>query len=372
MAAIYDAALDPALWQHCYDQMRSVVAGESMLSTLQNPTTGHATLLASNMDTTFIRAYADGWWQKDVWASGAIGRERGLAFIMSNIVPDAEWLRSEIYNDLVKPLADCRHCLGVVVDADGALGVMGFHRPTMGSNFSRTDRRRFQSLVPHIQRALQIGQKLERQDVVRHAALAAIDSLSFGLIVVDAGARPLLMNRTAERYMGPGRGMVGGNAARPIRGESIAETAAFHRLVGQATTGHSREAGAIQLSRPAPQPPLMLLVSPLVGRQAAVLGVGKAAALVLVHDPAQKAAPGHRMMQDLFGLTAAETELAGGLALGARLEEIAEEQGVKLSTIRTHLKSLLLKTDTDRQSSLVQLLTRLSLNSGHGDPGSDS
>jgi DNA-binding CsgD family transcriptional regulator len=273
-------------------------------------------------------------------------------------------MRSEIYNELVKPLADCRHCLGVIVDVGGLLGVMGFHRPTMASNFSNSDRRQFQRLVPHIQRSLQIGQKLEHQNVMRRTALSAIDSLSFGLIVVDAAARPLLMNRMAESYLGPGRGMLGGNSGRPLRAESAVETAAFHRLVHEATASPASEAGAMQLSRAPPQAPLMLLVSPLVGRQATVLAVGKIAALIVIHDPAQKATPPHRVMRDLFGLTAAEADLAGGLALGARLEEIAEEQGVKLSTIRTQLKSLLSKTDTDRQASLVRLLTRLSTNGG--------
>lgn len=368
IAAIYDAALDPTQWQECYDQLRSVVAAESTLATLQDPAIGQAALLACNMDAAFVQEYANGWWQKDTWAQGGFRHPRGRAFITSDIVPDAEWMRSEIYNELVRPLADCRHCLGVIVDVGGSLGVMGFHRPTMASNFSRADRQRFQRLVPHIQRALQIGQKLEQQDVMRRAALAAIDGLSFGLIVVDAAARPLLMNRVAETFLGRGRGMLGGNGASPLRAESIAETAAFHRLVHEVTASRSSGAGAVQVSRAPPHVPLMLLVSPLVGRQAAVLNVGKAAALVLVQDPDQKAAPAHRVMRDLFGLTTAEIELADGLALGARLEEIAEQQGVKLSTIRTQLKSVLSKTDTDRQASLVRLLTRLSMNGGQTAP----
>lgn len=144
IAGIYDATLDAGLWQQCYDNMRSVLGAESTLATLQDTTSGQASLLACNMDATFVREYANGWWQRDVWAQGGIRHPRGRAFVASAIVPDAEWMNSEIYNELVKPLADCRHCLGVIVDAGGSLGVMGFHRPTMASDFSRGDRQSLQ------------------------------------------------------------------------------------------------------------------------------------------------------------------------------------------------------------------------------------
>lgn len=361
ITAIYDAALNPRLWQNCFDQMRALLSAESALATLQDPASGSAALVACNMDAAFIQQYADGWWQKDIWAHGGIRHQRGRAFIVSELVSDAEWMRSEIYNELVKPLADCRHCLGSIVDVGSSLGVMGLHRPAMASDFTEAERRQFQGLVPHIQRALRIGQKLERQDLAQRTALAAIDALSFGIIVVDAAGRALLMNRVAEACFRPGGGLTGGRSSRPVRAEAVNETAMLQRQVRSAASGRPDGGGALQISRKPPLAPLMLQISPLVGQQAAVLGVVKPAALILIEDPDQGAAPPHRIMRDLFGLTAAETELAGHLALGTRLEDIAEQRGVKISTLRTHLKSLLAKTDTDRQVSLVRLLTRLSV-----------
>ena len=194
---------------------------ELTLATLQEPATG-AALLACNLDARFVQEYATGWWQKDVWAIGAMPHPRGRAFIVSDIVPDAQWTRSEIFNELVKPLADCRHCIGAIVDVGGSLGVMGFHRPSMASNFLPADRRRLQGLVPHIQRALLIGQELERQEVNRRTGLAALDGLSFGLIVVDAQARPLLANAKAESYLRPGGGLLGGSSGRALRWKASA------------------------------------------------------------------------------------------------------------------------------------------------------
>jgi DNA-binding CsgD family transcriptional regulator len=44
---------------------------------------------------------------------------------------------------------------------------------------------------------------------------------------------------------------------------------------------------------------------------------------------------------------------------GKRLEEVAAERGVQLTTVRSQLQSLFAKTETNRQVELVRLLARL-------------
>jgi DNA-binding CsgD family transcriptional regulator len=366
VVAIYDAALDPSSWQQCYVGMSSLVGAKSMLATLQDPAQGHASLLASNLDPKFLQEYATGWWTKDPWALGALRHERGKAYVISSIVPDAHYVGSEIYNDLVRPHADCRFCLGTIVDVDGSLGVMGFHRPSMASDFSHADRHLLQRLIPYIQQSLRIERRLATQNGARQTALAAFDSLSFGLAVVDSACRPLLMNRVAEACLGSATGKLGGRSHQPLRVENRMETQKLHLLVHEATGRRIASAGAMKITRRASDLPLMLLVSPLVGRHASLLGVAKPAALILIQGFNQPVPP-ERILGDLFGLTIAETKLAELLAQGARLEDVAIERSVKMSTLRSQLKSILQKTDTDRQASLVRLLTQLSIRTNTRD-----
>ena len=122
----------------------------------------------------------------------------------------------------------------------------------------------------------------------------------------------------------------------------------------------------MKITRRASDLPLMLLVSPLVGRHASLLGVAKPAALILIQGFNQPVPP-ERILGDQFGLTIAETKLAELLAQGARLEDVAIERSVKMSTLRSQLKSILQKTDTDRQASLVRLLTQLSIRTNTRD-----
>jgi DNA-binding CsgD family transcriptional regulator len=64
-----------------------------------------------------------------------------------------------------------------------------------------------------------------------------------------------------------------------------------------------------------------------------------------------------RQLMLLFGLSAAEARLARALCHGETLEEYAGSQGVKLPTIKTQLRAVFAKTKTDRQVTLVSLIS---------------
>lgn len=64
-----------------------------------------------------------------------------------------------------------------------------------------------------------------------------------------------------------------------------------------------------------------------------------------------------RQLMELFGLSAAEARLARALCHGDSLEEYATDLGLKLPTVRTQLRSVFAKTATERQASLVRLLS---------------
>ncbi len=85
------------------------------------------------------------------------------------------------------------------------------------------------------------------------------------------------------------------------------------------------------------------------------------AALVCITDPNAEHKPPQAQLAALFGLTQAESALAGGLLSGLELREIAEQSGRSIHTVRSQLATLMAKTDTGRQSELVRLLSRLPL-----------
>lgn len=63
-----------------------------------------------------------------------------------------------------------------------------------------------------------------------------------------------------------------------------------------------------------------------------------------------------QQLMDLFGLSAAEARLARPLCHGNSVEEYAENQGLRLPTVRTQLRSAFRKTCTERRAQLVRLI----------------
>lgn len=63
-----------------------------------------------------------------------------------------------------------------------------------------------------------------------------------------------------------------------------------------------------------------------------------------------------RQLISMFGLSPAEARLARALCHGETLEEYAEAQSVKLPTVKTQLRAVFAKTQTDRQVALVNLI----------------
>jgi len=70
---------------------------------------------------------------------------------------------------------------------------------------------------------------------------------------------------------------------------------------------------------------------------------------------ARRLATAAQLMQ-LFGLSPAEARLLRALVQGTTLDDYARECDVRLTTLKTQLKSLFAKTGTHRQADLVRLV----------------
>ena len=82
-------------------------------------------------------------------------------------------------------------------------------------------------------------------------------------------------------------------------------------------------------------------------------------ALILVSDPSSLSRPRTALMQQLFGLTPAESRLTDLLLNGLEVREAAERLLITLETARFHLKRVLTKTGTHRQTELMRLMLSL-------------
>ncbi|HZH47070.1 MAG TPA: hypothetical protein VEY31_10590, partial [Roseococcus sp.] len=109
-------------------------------------------------------------------------------------------------------------------------------------------------------------------------------------------------------------------------------------------------------------PALAVLVSPLPARLAGGDGLGRIegrALLLLRGLGAERDGPPAELLRNLFGLTAAEAAVACALAGGATKAAVAAARGLRETTVRTQVRSVLEKTGTRSLRELEGLLAGL-------------
>lgn len=112
-----------------------------------------------------------------------------------------------------------------------------------------------------------------------------------------------------------------------------------------------RTGATIALSRPSGRRPHVVHALPL--------GAGShpsGRALLVVVDTDETRHPPKPLLQNLFGMTWTETEVAVRVVNGDGLKPISEEMHLSLATVKTHLQHVFDKTHTHRQAELVRLL----------------
>ncbi len=165
------------------------------------------------------------------------------------------------------------------------------------------------------------------------------------MIIVDATARPVRLNRRAEAIVGRKDGLF----ATPfgITAASPEDSSRLRQAIAAAAAGGTR----LRLSRPSGAPPLLVTVIPVRGGDA-----GRSWVALFVMDPGMAGTPSPTLLQELFGLTAAEAIFAAEISRGDGLQAVADRLAIAPSTARSHLTRIFEKTGTRRQAELVRLL----------------
>ncbi len=358
IAHLYDAAVDDSLWAGTATRIAETLGSTSTVLKLHGDNARVNLLECTDnlMVAEREQAWADDWHRKDLWV------ERSVAYGMSRIITDEdlvtreEQARSGFYQEWLRHL-DIHHMLGAVFPAaDGAIGVLGIHRPQGAGAYTGHERRQAALVLPHLQRALRLGQRFAAVSQSHAAALEALDRLDTGVLMVDGAARIIHASDMAERLLREN------TEISVIRGRLSLRPSALHDKLlalvrGAMDTARGKIAkpdAALSIPRPRCMP-LALEVAPL-RPSASAFGEQRPCVLVFIRDPGAQIAAAR--LRELFGLTRTEAAVAAALGRGASLEDIAGNMSIGLATVRSHLKRILAKTGTHRQAEAAALLAR--------------
>jgi DNA-binding CsgD family transcriptional regulator/PAS domain-containing protein len=357
---IYGAALQPEQWPGVLDRVSDAFGGAAVIMAVQNLPRGAGFVAMSRLDAAllplFQGRYAD--LRHNPPLANLMRRPTGTAVIGKEFHDRRELFRTDLYNDLMRPQRLQDGAMAMLLRERDHVALVSLMQREGAERFDERDRDHLNLLVPHLQRSLLVFLRLGVLDADRHAARAALDRLPMGVALVGGNGRVLQLNRAAEAIVAAGDGLRVDQDG--LRAATQRETRALRRLVADAAgTGNGGGTGAggvVSLSRPSSSRPLSVLVAPLPGGR--LVDEGWPAAIVFVSDPEQEATAPADLLARLYGLTRAEAALAALLLQGREPAEAADELGVTMNTVRTHLKRVFDKTGARRQAELVRLLLR--------------
>ncbi|MBU6320191.1 MAG: helix-turn-helix transcriptional regulator [Alphaproteobacteria bacterium] len=126
---------------------------------------------------------------------------------------------------------------------------------------------------------------------------------------------------------------------------------------GALTPGSS----SIVIHRRSPRRPLLATPHPVRGLGLDALTGAQTLLIVTSVDDDAHSGPVTNGLKLLFNLSPAESEIAGLLANGLTLQDIADARGVGRETVRAQIKRVFDKLDVRRQSDVVRIVERLRL-----------
>jgi DNA-binding CsgD family transcriptional regulator/PAS domain-containing protein len=359
--ALYDAALGQRSWQEVGRQVTDHLQGMTLQLSVHDSRSAAVDVVAwLGMPREHLREYGEHFAQHDLWAQGAANqRAFGKALAGTEVVEERVLTTSFIYNEFLLPKVNVHHLVGSLLPLSGGYqGVVGIHRPRDASDFAPEEVEQLNRLLPHLQRALEVRQKLRLAEETNRSFESALDRLSVGVIMLGAPGRLLHVNAAADAILRQADGLL--RTPDGLRANRKKDDRRLQELIAgvRRRTGDCRSAGGhLRVERPSGRRAYAVMLAP-AGPAVVDGGTTSPAILVFVSDPGGKIVSDLAVLKELFGFPPAEARLALALLSGVTMPEFASQAGVSYNTARTLLARALARTDTRSQTELAQLVAR--------------
>jgi len=356
LAALYDAAADPSLWEPFIEQVAEKTGATSgALLILDYEHSNYSLSTSWHMASDSIRLYQEHYHSLDIWAQRGLVNPVGHVLNSQSLCPTSEIQETEIYNDYMLQ-AEIEHGMFTILENNKSCAAsMSLYRNRSRREFSESNLHVLRFLTPHLRRAFKLHFQLSEAKAHAAGAEAAFDMLPTGLVLLDSKGKIIFMNKTAANTAARSDGLlVIGNHLRTERSEeSERMTAMVDSAISLSTKAATSAGGAMLVSRRS-LPPLQIVVSPV--RNTRLQMFHKIAAVAFINDPLRSQRPSEAVLRELYGLTSAEVRVALLLSDVHTPRAIAEMIGVTDNTVRSQIKSIYAKTGVRRQSELIRLL----------------
>ncbi len=355
-ALAYEAGSGEGPWEAFGHALRGATGAGSIALWNGRPEQGEVDiLLTEKLPDGCREAYASHFVHTDPWTRSLAQAER--IALGHELIGDRQLRDSEFYQDFARELG-MFHLIGHVgLLGDGVIMPQGLHRPEDGRPFTERERAILAGMVPHLGRAVRVQRRLRAADA--SLAEAALEALPLAAMVLDASSQVMFASPAAlqlsrsgalpaiRRTALLGRGALASDGAQGLRLARLIRAVASGITPGGGMRWEHEDAAAAITILPLPR---RLAMGPLRPGMALLLARSLTAAV----------APPLTLVQQVFGLTRAEAEVAIDLAAGLSGPQVAKRRQVTVATVRTQARQVLEKTGAASLRDVAVMLARLS------------
>ena len=351
---VYQGPLEERPWAGFLGALRHAMGAVATTLVLR-PAHGDSPglILTEGGSSEGIALYRDGLFMADPF----VALPPGKVVALHEIMPLADFEQTELYKLCMAP-GGLHDSLGADVHVDGAIEARLRIARTRGARaFGKHEKTLCALLLPHLERAIRIHQRLNRVESERALYAGAIAQLAVGTVILDAKGAVIATNQLADGILARRDGLWVADGV--LRVQNPREAAELKRIVaellGNGRAGQPGVAQALRITRPGGGADLGLVVRPLPSTAQTGQAPGIA---VFISDPSERSDAPVQVLVKLYGFTPTEALVAIHLANGLNIDEAAAELGMTRNTARAHLRSVFTKTGISRQPALVRLILK--------------
>jgi DNA-binding CsgD family transcriptional regulator len=354
IGVIYDAAIDPSLWECAIERAAYFVGGTG--AALINKDVG-----ARNADSQHefgfqrlpVALFEPIYPAAEPHFLGDI--EQPIA--TTDLIPFGELRETELYREWAQPQGIVDFISAVLDRTTISSAIFGVFRHERNGLVDDRARRQMRLIAPHIRRAVLIGRMFEFKAGEVATFVDALDGLSTGMYLVDAEGRLIHANAAGRALL------AAGDILRSAGGRLVASDTRVQRTLRDVFAAAGLGDAAVGIKGIAvsligkDDERYVAHALPLTSGARRRAGIDRAAAAALfVRRAALVASSASQVIGETFKLTPTELRVLLAITEVGGIPQVATAFGVADTTVRTHVNRLFEKTGATRQADLVKLV----------------
>lgn len=298
--------------------------------------------------TVYLR---DGWWSIDDRTAYTSRVSDGTVMSDEVEVPAHVRAASPIYNDFYRPRGISWNAGWKMRIAGEAWG-LSLLRAERDGPPNKVELAKLTAIAPRISNAVELAHAMRQR--YAQGLMEGLASASGAALLLDHNGRVMMANAEAETLFDTDFNVLNGY----LRARDPAGQRHLERLAEMTRSALIDEAlSNFAIQRYDGRKPI--IAKPVRIRGAGLDALPGARIVVLLSDLDAPSKVHQRSLQMLFGLTAAEAEVALLLTQGWSVTDISASRNVKRDTVRGQLKAVFAKLDVARQSDVIRIVERL-------------